>query len=118
MEVVFLPEADMELAALQPREQAALLAAVEKLEAHGDRLSFPHSSNVQGARAAPRELRPRSGRSAWRAFYRRVGSVMVVASVGPEATSDPRGFQRAVAAALNWLDDGPRVAVAVAMGTL
>lgn len=43
-----------------------------------------------------RELRPRAGRSAYRALYRQVGEVLVVAAVGPEAQSDPRGFNRAV----------------------
>lgn len=50
-----------------------------------------------------RELRPRAGRSAWRALYRQVGEVLVVAAVGPEAQSDPRGFERAVRRALQRL---------------
>jgi hypothetical protein len=52
-----------------------------------------------------RELRPRAGRSAWRALYRQVGEVFVVAAVGPEARSDPRGFERAVRRALQRLAD-------------
>jgi len=39
-------------------------------------------------------------RSAWRALYRQVGEVFVVAAAGPEAQSDPRGFKRAVRRAL------------------
>ena len=42
----------------------------------------------------------RAGRSAWRALYRRVGDVHVVAAVGPEAEADKRGFDRAVTAAI------------------
>jgi hypothetical protein len=60
-------------------------------------LGFPHTSRVQGSRAALRELRPRRGRSPWRALYRRAGDVMVVLAVAPEAARDPRGFGRAVA---------------------
>jgi hypothetical protein len=52
-----------------------------------------------------RELRPRAGRSAWRALYRQVAKVLVVAAVGPEAQSDPRGFERAVRRALQRLAD-------------
>ncbi|MBI2299153.1 MAG: hypothetical protein HYU66_09470 [Armatimonadetes bacterium] len=67
-----------------------------------DALAFPHSSAV---RIAPglRELRPRAGRSRWRAFYRRRGRRIVVAAIGPEAMADPRGFGRAVTAALDRL---------------
>jgi hypothetical protein len=57
---------------------------------------------VRGAEKL-RELRPRAGRSAWRALYRQVGEVFVVAAVGPEAQSDPRGFDRAVRRALERL---------------
>jgi hypothetical protein len=42
-----------------------------------------------------------SGREvgAWRAFYRRVGAVLVVAAIAPEGRVDPQGFQRAIRAA-------------------
>ncbi len=42
-----------------------------------------------------RELRPRGGRSPWRAFYRQVGDEFVVAAVGPEAEVDQLGFAAA-----------------------
>jgi len=92
-----VPAAEEELVRLPVGERIAILNAVEKLEALGDTLPFPHSSAVKGSKL--RELRPRSGRSAWRAFYRRVGDVLVVAAIGPEAQADPRGFGRAVALA-------------------
>ncbi|MGH4010899.1 MAG: hypothetical protein ACRDTH_22530 [Pseudonocardiaceae bacterium] len=44
------------------------------------------------------------GRSAWRALYRRVGEVFVIAAIGPEAQAGKRGFGRAVAAAQARLD--------------
>ena len=53
-------------------EQAALDHAVEKLAALGPRLPYPHQSAVQGQRGL-RELRPRGGRSPWRALYERRG---------------------------------------------
>ena len=52
------------------------------------------SSAVQGADRL-RELRPRGGRSPWRALYRQVGDEFVIAAVGPEAQIDPRGFAAA-----------------------
>jgi hypothetical protein len=100
--VVYLPEARQERAALPDAERSALINADVKLGAFGPLLGYPHTSAVRGA-GALRELRPRAGRSAWRALYRQVGEVFVVAAVGPEAQSDPRGFDRAVRRALQRL---------------
>jgi hypothetical protein len=93
--VMYLPEAEQERAALPKPERAALINADAKLGAYGPMLGYPHTSAVRGAEGL-RELRPRAGRSAYRALYRQVGRVFVVAAVGPEAQSDPRGFDRAV----------------------
>lgn len=98
MEVYFHPAAQAELDALPVAEQQAVDHAVEKLTVLGVRLPFPHTSKVQGV-SALFELRPRAGRSRWRAFYRQVGGAMVIAAIGPEAEVDNRGFTRAVAAA-------------------
>ncbi len=95
MEVLNHPDADDEYRTLPEREQDAMDNAVEKLRAFGQQLGFPHTSAVQGAENL-RELRPRTGRSVWRAFYRRVGEVMVIGAFGPEAKHDPRGFETAV----------------------
>ncbi len=100
--VLYLPEARQERAALPKAERAALINADAKLGAFGLLLGYPHTSAVRGAESL-RELRPRAGRSAWRALYRQVGEVFVVAAVGPEAQSDPRGFDRAVRRALERL---------------
>jgi len=81
-----------------------VIAAVEKLQTFGDRLPYPHSSAVKGAATTLRELRPRGGRSPWRLFYRRIGDLMVIGSVGPEANVNPGGFRRAVHAAVSRLD--------------
>jgi hypothetical protein len=77
--------------------------AIGKLEDGGDEMPFPHSSSVRGA-VNLRELRPRAGRSPWRAFYRRVGDEVVIGAFGSEAQADPRGFARAVRAATERLD--------------
>ena len=99
MKVEFHLEARAELEELRqrdPQEYRAMQAAVEKLGVFGDQLPHPHSSNVQGG-SKLRELRPRGGKSRYRAFYRRIGNVIVVGSVGPEARHDPQGFRRATA---------------------
>lgn len=79
-----------------------MLNAVDKLVVFGPALPFPHCGGIQGA-GHLRELRPRAGRSPWRAFYRRVGDAFVVAAIGPEAEADKRRFDRAVAAAVSRL---------------
>lgn len=104
MEVLVHPEAEAELHRLPPNQRVAMLHAFEKLEAVGEHLSHPHSSAVKGAESL-RELRPRGGRSPWRAFYRRIEDVMVVAGIGPEAEVDKRGFSRAVKKATDRLWD-------------
>ena len=100
--VLYLPEARLERSVLPKAEQAALINADAKLGAFGPLLGYPHTSAVWGAQGL-RELRPRAGRSAWRALYRQVGEAFVVAAVGPEAQSDPRGFERTVRRALERL---------------
>jgi hypothetical protein len=100
--VVYLPEAERERGALAKGERSALINADAKLGAYGPQLGYPHTSAVRGAESL-RELRPRAGRSAWRALYRQIGQVFVVAAVGPEAQTDPRGFDRAVRRALERL---------------
>ncbi len=59
--VVFTDEAAEERFALSATERNALLHAVDKLEAFGPQLGFPHTSAVQGYPDL-RELRPRAGR--------------------------------------------------------
>lgn len=103
-EVRYHPEAPEELANLDLTERVALQHAVEKLEAYGSRLPFPHQSKVQGARDL-RELRPRAGRSPCRGSYRQVArDVFVIGAIGSEAKRDPDGFRWAVRQAERRLD--------------
>ena len=97
MEVEVLAEAELELNVLPAAERGAILNALEKLRQLGPALGAPHSSQVKGS--SLRELRPRQGRSPWRAFYRRSGERLVVGSIGPEAGKNRLGFGRAVKAA-------------------
>jgi hypothetical protein len=50
VEIVYHPEADREIMALAALEYVAMRNALEKLELFGDRLGFPHSSQLKGAR--------------------------------------------------------------------
>jgi hypothetical protein len=92
--VLYVAEAERERDGLVAREKAALINADRKLAALGSQLPYPRSSAVRGADRL-RELRPRGGRSPWRALYRQVGSVFVVAAVAPEAQVDQRAFAAA-----------------------
>jgi hypothetical protein len=98
VEVRYLPEAEQERDKLPAAERAALYNAVCKLEALGPDLGYPHTSDVRGTPGL-RELRPRQGRSPWRALCRPAGRCFVIAAVGAEAQSDPRGYRRACQAA-------------------
>src|SRR5258708_25301095 len=86
--VAYLPEAEQERAALPKAERAALINADAKLGAYGPQLGYPHTSAVRDADRL-RELRPRAGRSAWRALYRRGGGGVVGGAVRAEAQTDP-----------------------------
>lgn len=94
-QVVIHPEAEVELRALPRREEVAILNAVDKLIATGTLLRFPHQSDVRGAQGL-RELRPRQGRSPWRALYGQKNEVFIVVAIAPEAEVDHRGFDRAI----------------------
>ncbi len=85
------------------RERVALDQAIAKLEVLGPHLPHPHQSDVRGG-GGFRELRLRAGRSAWRALYRRVGNVFVIAAVGPEAQARPREFERMVKVAMQRME--------------
>lgn len=80
-----------------------MMNALAKLRSLGAQLPYPHSSQVKSSRL--RELRPRAGRSPWRAIYRQVGHRIVVLAIVPEATHDNKGFQRGVRMAEERLSD-------------
>ena len=92
MELLLHREAQEEWSQLSTGEYRAM---ANKLRELGDQLGFPHTSNVEGAERL-RELRPRGGRSRYRAFFRRIGNRMAVGAIGPEAKVDPRGFARSI----------------------
>lgn len=85
-------------------ERAAIVRVIDKLEAEGLNLPFPHQSAVKG-QVGLRELRPRRGRSRWRPIYCRLGrEVFIVLSIGPEAGIDRSGYARSVRLAKRRLE--------------
>ena len=103
MNVTVCDGAQDELRALPINERMAMFKAFEKLEIFGDTLASPHSSSVRGVQVTLRELRPRGGRSPWRAIYRRIGAEMVIGAIGPEAMVSASGFRRSVSLAISRL---------------
>lgn len=64
----------------------SILNAVHKLCEMGERLEPPHMKPLQGAGASGlRELRPKQGRSDWRAVYRRAGPIYVILAIDRHA---------------------------------
>lgn len=107
-EVYYLDEASAERDAIpDATERNAVLTVVEKLQALGFRLPFPHCSSVQGEDGRGLwELRPRSGNSPYRVLYKRIGpKTFVLAAVVPEAEVDPPGFRRGVRQAQYRLEE-------------
>ena len=104
MRVVLHPEARRELHALPIAEQDAIRSVIDKLTT-ATMLGMPHTSHVQGSRTGLRELRPRGGRSRWRALYRRIGQRFVLLAIAPEAGLDRHGFSRGVRTAERRLLD-------------
>jgi hypothetical protein len=104
MDVELHTSAEAELHRLPRLEHAAMLNAIATLQAIGPTLGYPHTSQVRGTNI--RELRPRAGRSPWRTFYSRVGNVLRIGAIGPEARVDPRRFNAAVDRAIRRLEVG------------
>lgn len=90
-------EGRAELNAIKDRkERVAIVNVVEKLRQLGPKLRYPHSSRVKGEHGKGlRELRPRAGRSPWRALYRQMKpDAFVIAAIAPEAEQNERLFRR------------------------
>jgi hypothetical protein len=82
--VVYDPDAVMEFAtAVKSKdERKAIFNAVDKLRHLGEQLAPPHMKPLRGFEASGlRELRPRQGRSDWRAVYIRRGHGYVILAI-------------------------------------
>jgi hypothetical protein len=81
--VIYDPDAVVDLLAMKSKEEhRALLNAVRKLGELGEQLGPPHRKPLKGDRAAAlRELRPRQGRSDWRAIYCRADGFYVILAI-------------------------------------
>jgi hypothetical protein len=83
----------------------SIFNVVLKLREMGERLAPPHMKPLHGAAAGGlRELRPKQGRSDWRAIYRRAGSAYVILAVDRHANFQSL-IARAAARAGRYDDD-------------
>ena len=105
--VEYLLAAELERDKLPARERVAVTHAVEKLEALGPDLPFPHAGAVRATRGL-RELRPRGGHCPWRPLYIREDDSFLIAAIGPDGGSDPGGFAQACQRALERLAERER----------
>jgi hypothetical protein len=103
MKLIYLIGVPSEIDQLPPAERKAMLNALDKLAILGDQPDYPHTSQIKETDL--REVRPRAGRSPWRALYQRDAGVMLVAAISPEAQHDARGFQRATKVAHTCLQE-------------
>jgi len=89
--VIYDPDAVHEFVTVVRSKEGhrSILNAVLKLRELGERLGPPHMKPLQGVAATGlRELRPKQGRSDWRAIYRRVGSTYVILALDRHANFD------------------------------
>lgn len=91
-DVLWHPEAEDEAAGLVSKESVAIENAIEKLRSAGVKLDKRHSDHVGDGLW---ELRPRAGRSPWRAIYKRIGeTTFVILAVCPEYEENKKGFNK------------------------
>jgi len=81
---------------LDAKEQASVALGVERLQALGVSLGFPHSSSIKGATLALRELRIQSGGKPLRVFYAFDPRRDAVLIIGGDKTGDERFYERMV----------------------
>ena len=82
---------------LEEREQNRLVAAVQRLEAQGPSLEYPHSSGIVNSRHEHmRELRVQIGGHPFRAFYAFDPRRNAILLIGGDKTGDTRFYDRMI----------------------
>ena len=83
--------------ALEEREQNRLVAAVERLEARGPDLEYPHSSGIANSRHDHmRELRVQIGGRPFRVFYAFDPRRAAILLIGGDKTGDKQFYERMI----------------------
>lgn len=86
------------------REYRAVAHAIRVLWTTGAQLGFPYTSAIRtSGNITLRELRPRRGRSRYRVLYAPRHPAPILLALAPEASHNPRGFQRSVGEAIDRL---------------
>jgi len=96
IEVVGTDEFEVWYLTLDEKDTAAVDFVVGLLEARGVTLGFPHSSAMNGASFALRELRAQSGGRPLRVFYAFDPERQAVLIIGGDKTGDDRFYEKMI----------------------
>ncbi len=91
-EIIYTDEFGTWFGGLTQDEQREVFSVVDKLEVQGLQLGHPHSSSINGATFALRELRPRAGASPIRIFYAYDPARDAVLIIGGDKSGNPRFY--------------------------
>lgn len=92
--------------ALTAREQGDVIAAVDRLQASGPRLGFPHSSGIRESRHSHmRELRIQHAGRPYRVLYAFDPRRTAILLLGGDKTGDKRWYEAQVPLADRLYDD-------------
>lgn len=105
IEVIYTDEFDAWYLGLPEAEQDRVYHSVGLLEAYGVTLPFPHSSSVEGATFALRELRTQVGGDPIRTFYAFDPARQAVLLIGGDKTGDDRFYRRMIPVAQRIWND-------------
>ena len=95
-EVIFTDEFGAWFEGLSEVEQDRVYRSVGLLEAYGVTLPFPHSSSIEGASFALRELRTQVKGDPLRTFYAFDPSRQAVLLIGGDKTGDEQFYSRMI----------------------
>jgi hypothetical protein len=93
-EVIYTDEFGDWFESLSAEEEKAIVNVVRKLEVLGLQLGYPHSSAIEGAPVAFRELRPKGGESPLRVIYAFDPVRDAVLIIGGDKSNDPKFYDR------------------------
>lgn len=95
-EVIYTDEFGIWFESLVEAEQDGVYRSVGLLEEFGVTLPFPHSSSIEGASFALRELRTQVGGKPLRTFYAFDPVRQAVLLIGGDKTGDDRFYERMI----------------------
>ncbi|NWG91753.1 MAG: type II toxin-antitoxin system RelE/ParE family toxin [Parvularculaceae bacterium] len=104
--VEFTDEFGAWFGSLDDREQNRLVASVQRLEAYGPQLDYPHTSAIAGSRhSTMRELRVQIDGRPFRVFYAFNPLRAAILLIGGDKTGDGRFYEKMIPVADDLFDD-------------